>query len=222
MLSLSALVGEGQKPRNPAVLPVAPPKVSWLYKAGKRSFDLVCSALLLLPLTCTALALLVLNPFLNNGPLFFIQDRMGRDCRPFRAWKFRSMVPPGVARRGPFDPLEHDRITRLGRFLRKSRIDELPQIFNVLRGEMSLVGPRPDALDHAKVYVSQIAGYRERHAILPGISGFAQTEVGYVEGLEGVRHKVAADLFYLRHASLRFDLWIAWRTVQVVLLRKGA
>ena len=168
------------------------------------------------------LILMIVNPFFNAGSLFYIQERMGKDCRPFWAWKFRSMTAAGPAARGAFDRLEHHRITRLGRLLRKSRVDELPQLINVLRGEMSMIGPRPDALDHAKVYVLEIPGYSERCKALPGISGYAQTEVGYVDGVEGIHSKVAADLYYLSNASLTFDLWIAWRTVQVVLLHRGA
>jgi len=192
------------------------------YKVFKRLFDLTCSVALVPLLLLFGFSLLILNPFFNAGSLFYVQERMGKDCRSFRAFKFRSMMASGGMERGAFDRLEHHRITRLGRLLRKCRIDELPQIINVLRGEMSLIGPRPDALEHAKVYVLKIPGYRERCAALPGISGYAQTEVGYVDGIEGVHNKVAADLYYLSKASVAFDLWIAWRTLQVVLLHRGA
>ncbi len=206
--------------RSNFVAPVVLPATR--YCIAKRTFDIFVSLLLLLPLGVFALALVVVNPFLNKGTLLFWQDRMGKDCKPFRAVKFRSMVAIPTMVRGPFDPLEKDRITTLGRFLRKSRIDELPQIINVLRGEMSLIGPRPDALAHARIYLDEIPGYRERHLVRPGISGFAQVKVGYVDGLEGVRRKVSADIFYLSKASFRFDLWIAWQTLVVVALRKGA
>jgi len=198
------------------------PQNNGSYRLTKRVFDLVGAISLLPILMLVAVVLLILNPFYNAGPLFYVQVRMGRDCRPFRAWKFRSMMALKGVERGAFDRLEHHRITRLGRLLRKSRIDELPQIINVLRGDMSLIGPRPDSIEHAEIYVTEIPGYRERCAALPGISGYAQTEVGYVDGIDGVRNKVAADLYYLDQASLRFDLWIAWRTLQVVLLHRGA
>lgn len=113
-------------------------------------------------------------------------------------------------------------IARLGSVLRKTRLDELPQVINVIRGEMSLIGPRPDFYEHALVYLQTVPGYRERHAVLPGISGYAQIEVGYVDGLDGLRDKVAADLVYVRNASFRFDLWFTWRTLSVVLGRHGA
>ncbi len=189
---------------------------------AKLLFDRFLALLLLVPLAFIALALVVLNPFLNAGPLLFVQDRMGLGCRSFTAIKFRTMTQHKDAARGAFDALEIDRITTLGHIMRKTRIDELPQIINVLRGEMSLIGPRPDSYDHARVYLRAVPGYAERHQVMPGISGFAQTEVGYVDGLEGVHRKVAADRHYIANATFRFDLWIAWRTLVVVLTRQGA
>lgn len=188
----------------------------------KMMFDLMVSLMLLAPLAVVALVLLVLNPIFNRGPLIFLQKRMGQDCRPFTAVKFRTMLPATTGARGAFDALETDRISRFGHLLRKTRLDELPQILNVLHGEMSLIGPRPDAFEHAIVYLRQIPGYAQRHQMLPGISGYAQTEVGYVEGIEGLEDKVAADLYYQRHASLGFDMWITWRTFCVVLGCRGS
>ncbi|WP_322891592.1 MULTISPECIES: sugar transferase [unclassified Yoonia] len=189
---------------------------------SKRVFDRAVAMALLMVLVPVGAVLVVLNPFLNAGPLIYRQDRMGYQCRRFAAFKFRTMRRAKGRERGAFDALEADRITVLGRFLRRSRLDELPQIINVLRGEMSLIGPRPDSYDHACVYLRDIAGYAERHSVRPGISGLAQTEVGYVDGIDGIRRKVAADLHYIAHASFRLDLWIAWRTIGVVLARKGA
>lgn len=189
---------------------------------AKKAFDII-GALLLLPLLAVVtLIILVLNPFFNRGPLLFVQDRMGFRCKPFAAIKFRTMTVATVHTRGAYDHLEQDRITRLGRFLRKSRLDELPQIINVLRGQMSLIGPRPDHYDHACVYLREVPGYRARHQVVPGISGFAQIKVGYVDGMEGVHRKVAADLHYISHATFAFDLWITWRTLVVVIARRGS
>lgn len=203
------------------------------YRVLKRLFDLaVCLGLLLGPLLVLGAALVLLNPLLNRGPLFFVQERMGRGCRPFRAWKFRTMAPErtggpagaggAAGGRGAFDRLERHRITPLGRWLRLSHLDELPQVLNVLKGEMSLVGPRPDALAHARVYLEALPGYRERHQVLPGISGLAQTELGYVDGLDGLKAKIAHDLHYVRHASLALDLRIAGRTVASMFGGRGA
>lgn len=188
---------------------------------GKAAFDVVLSLVLLAPLTAIAIFLAAANPFFNAGPLVFRQTRMGQDCRPFTALKFRTMAADRRNTRGAFDALEVHRITTFGRFLRRTRLDELPQIINVLRGEMSLIGPRPDSYDHACVYLKQVPDYALRHRVVPGISGFAQTEVGYVDGLDGIVRKVNADLYYIKHASFRFDMWIAWRTVSVVLGCKG-
>jgi lipopolysaccharide/colanic/teichoic acid biosynthesis glycosyltransferase len=195
---------------------------SFGFRVFKRFFDITVSLLLLVPMISTALALVVLNQFLNPGPLFYRQERMGQGCKPFMAIKFRTMLPADKIERGPFDALEVDRITRLGQILRKTRLDELPQAINVLMGEMSLIGPRPDYFEHAKVYVGTVPGYRERHIVRPGISGYAQIEVGYAAELETLQRKVSADLFYIRNASILFDLRIAWRTIVVVLLRKGS
>ncbi|PJI85118.1 lipopolysaccharide/colanic/teichoic acid biosynthesis glycosyltransferase [Yoonia maricola] len=188
---------------------------------SKRVFDVGVSILLLPVLACVALALFVINPLLNRGPLMYFQRRMGQRGQPFRAFKFRTMRPVAASARGAYDRLEEDRISRMGRILRKVRIDELPQIINVLRGEMSMIGPRPDLYDHACVYLDSVPGYAARQQMLPGISGYAQTEVGYVDGKEGIQRKVAADLYYAMHASFLFDLWIAWRTVCVIVGRKG-
>ena len=173
---------------------------------GKRGFDIVCAALLLLPLAVVALCLAVLNPVLNPGPVFFRQIRMGRNCAPFVALKFRTMTVRDDGNRGAFDAVELARVTCLGWFLRRTRVDELPQILNVLCGEMSMIGPRPDAYGHAQVYLRDIPGYRRRHKVRPGITGYAQTEVGYVETLADMQRKVAADLAYLADPSWRMDL----------------
>ena len=197
----------GQKPRR---------------SGAKLFLDFAGAIILLVPFAMVACLLILLNPFFNRGPLWFVQDRMEYQCQPFAAIKFRTMRAAHGRDRGAFDALETERITVLGRLMRKIRIDELPQIINVLRGEMSLIGPRPDAYTHAKVYLQTIPGYRQRHDVLPGISGLAQTEIGYVDGLDGVRRKVDADLYYLANPGLGMELWIIWRTCVVVLSRRGA
>lgn len=202
---------------DPGVLRTASPDRT----AAKAAFDLGLATVLLLLLVPMTIILLLLNPFLNRGPLWFVQDRMGYGCKRFTAIKFRTMVTAAGPTRGAFDGLETHRITVLGRVLRKTRIDELPQIINVLRGEMSLIGPRPDAFDHARVYLQVVPGYRARHVVRPGISGLAQTEVGYVDGVEGLRRKVATDLHYIANMSFRLDVWILWRTLVVVLTGRG-
>lgn len=195
-----------------------------MFLAAKRFFDIAVSLMLLPLLVSFALLLLCLNPFANRGRLFFVQDRMGRDCVAFKAIKFRSMraAPQLGQGRGAESPLERDRITPLGQIIRKARIDELPQILNVLKGDMSLIGPRPDFLGHAVAFLDTVPGYRERHAVRPGISGLAQTEVGYVEGAAATRRKVHADLYYIAHQGFRLETWIVLRTLRVILLRAGS
>ncbi|PYG31073.1 sugar transferase [Pelagimonas varians] len=195
---------------------------STFFRVFKRSFDIMVSIALLPGLLGAILVLLVLNPFLNQGSIFFVQKRMGRGCKSFQAIKFRSMRKVTKITRSADDPLELDRITPLGHFLRKSRLDELPQILNVLMGDMSLIGPRPDFIDHAEEYLQTIPGYRERHMVRPGISGLAQTELGYIEGTTATRRKVQADLYYITHRGFGLEMWIFWRTLSVVARRAGA
>jgi lipopolysaccharide/colanic/teichoic acid biosynthesis glycosyltransferase len=187
----------------------------------KRAFDISVSLLLLPLLVSVGFVICLLNPSLNKGGLLFAQIRMGQGCKAFVAYKFRTMRTTSRITRGAEDPVEINRITRLGIWLRKSRIDELPQLINVLKGEMSLIGPRPDYFHHARWFIRHVPGYRQRHAIRPGISGLAQTEVGYVEGAEATSAKVRADIFYINNACLRLDAWITWRTIVTVLGRKG-
>lgn len=192
------------------------------YLAAKRAFD-VSVALLALPLVgLVALVLLVANPVWNRGPLFYRQKRMGWRCRPFMALKFRTMHTTPIIARGPNDPLETERITRLGHFLRRLRMDELPQFVNVLLGEMSLIGPRPDYWDHAIHYLETVPGYRRRHALRPGITGLAQVDGGYAEGIEATCLKTMHDLRYIRTVGYGTDLYILRRTVHVVLTGFGA
>lgn len=193
-----------------------------LFDQIKRGCDMG-GALLALPLVgCVALILLLLNPIWNRGPLFFVQTRMGRDCTPFQAYKFRTMRCTSRIERGPNDPLETDRITRLGALLRKARIDEMPQFFNVLRGEMSIIGPRPDYWDHALHYAETVPGYRERYSVRPGITGLAQVDGGYAEGVDATRMKTRYDLRYIERASYGMDFYVLRRTVVVVFTGLGA
>jgi lipopolysaccharide/colanic/teichoic acid biosynthesis glycosyltransferase len=193
-----------------------------LFWASKRFFDVSASLLLLLLLVPLAVVILILNPFLNRGKLFFVQKRMGRDCRSFLAIKFRSMTEVAQITRTCDDPIEQNRITRLGRFLRKTRIDELPQILNVLKGEMSLIGPRPDYYEHASAFKSAIPGYHERHMIRPGITGLAQVDLGYIEGTDATRKKVAKDLYYIRNAGFRQEFRVFVATIVTIVKMGGA
>jgi lipopolysaccharide/colanic/teichoic acid biosynthesis glycosyltransferase len=189
--------------------------------AGKRVFD-IALAVFLLPLFAVLSATLAcLNVKWNPGPLFFVQERMGRDCRPFRLIKFRTMRPAGEVRAHD-EPVETDRITPLGYWLRRSRLDELPQVWNVLLGEMSFIGPRPDCWEHARVYLATVPGYRARHAVRPGISGLAQVRMGYAEGAAATVRKSRKDLVYIARASARLELAILLRTLPIMSTGHGA
>lgn len=194
-------------------------RIFWI---AKRLFDIAGSIALLPLLGMAVVGLLIFNPFLNPGRLLFIQKRMGRECRPFYAIKFRSMRAVDSIERGPNDPIEVQRITSLGKFLRRSRLDELPQILNVIFGEMSLIGPRPDYYSHAIDYLKNVPGYRERHIVRPGISGLAQVDLGYVEGTEATRKKVNADHHYINEAGFVQEGTLVVKTIVTVLARAGA
>lgn len=188
----------------------------------KRGCD-YCFSIGALPIVVLcALVLLVINPFVNPGPLFFRQERMGLRGRRFSMWKFRTMLPAATNVRAHDAPLEEDRITKLGRVMRKSRIDELPNIINVLSGEMSLVGPRPDAYSHASEYIRSVPNYHYRLRVRPGITGLAQVRGGYADTPEAILRKARLDRFYVERSCGRMDLYIIWRTIYVMLTGFGA
>ena len=193
-------------------------KLFWI---NKRIFDIILS-LLLLPLFFTiGIILFVSNLFFNQGRLLFIQKRMGKNCGYFFAIKFRTMRHVKKITRKYDDPIESNRITSLGRFLRKTRIDELPQILNVLKGDMSLIGPRPDYYVHALIYLENIEGYRERHAIRPGISGLSQIRLGYAETLEATSKKASIDNYYIQNAGYILELKIIVSTIITIIRGLG-
>ena len=198
--------------------------VHWsrFFRAYKLSFDIGLSIMVLPVIIVVALVLLILNPWLNPGPLFFRQERLGWHQVPFRVLKFRTMTEAPNSCRSHECGLETHRITPLGRILRGSRIDELPNFINVLRGEMSVVGPRPDAANHAHSYLSEIPHYRLRYLVKPGITGLAQIELGYAEGTEATSLKAHYDQLYVETSCGRLDVWIAWRTIYVMLSKHGA
>jgi len=193
-------------------------KLFWI---NKRIFDIILSLLLLPLLFTTGIILLVFNLFLNQGKLFFVQKRMGKNCEFFFAIKFRTMTSVKEITRKYDDPIEINRITPLGKFLRKMRIDELPQILNVLVGDMSLIGPRPDYYLHALEYLENVEGYRERYAIRPGITGLSQIRLGYAETLEETSKKTSIDNYYIHNLSYITELKIILNTILIVIKGLG-
>ena len=180
----------------------------------KRALDVSLSLLGLIAILPILLVVAIAIWVGDRGPVFFVQDRVGRDRRTFRMFKFRSMGVHAERETGPTWSWAGDpRVTSVGRVLRATHLDELPQLWNVLRGEMSLVGPRPER----EVFVAQleqrIPGYAGRHAIRPGITGLSQLRSGYDDSLRTVRRKVRYDLLYARKASASLDALILADTV---------
>jgi exopolysaccharide biosynthesis polyprenyl glycosylphosphotransferase len=181
----------------------------------KRLFDLVCSALGLLALTPLFILVAILVKLDSPGPVFFVQRRYGFNQQPFRIIKFRTMraFDDGavVTQATRDDP----RLTRIGRWLRRWNIDEIPQLFNVLAGDMSLVGPRPHALSHDHEFERRISLYARRHNVKPGITGWAQINGfrGEIDNEEKLAKRVEYDLFYIDNWSPWLDLKIIARTV---------
>jgi lipopolysaccharide/colanic/teichoic acid biosynthesis glycosyltransferase len=146
---------------------------------------------------------------------------MGKNCEFFFAIKFRTMVHVDEITRKFNDPIETNRITLLGGFLRKTRIDELPQILNVLKGEMSLIGPRPDYYIHALEFLKNVDGYRERHSIRPGITGLSQIRLGYVDSLEATSKKALIDNYYIQNIGYIIELKIILNTLLIIIRGLG-
>lgn len=159
----------------------------------------------------------------SRGPIFYRQTRVGLRGKPFTVFKFRSMKDRAEASTGAVWATENDpRITRVGRWLRLLRIDELPQLWNVVRGEMSIVGPRPERPEFVKVLCERIPYYRQRHCVKPGITGWAQINYGYGDSVEDTIAKLEYDLYYIKRISLSLDLYIMFHTAKTMLKLRGA
>lgn len=195
----------------------------FLRDAGKRLFDLVVS-LSLLALTLPLMLLAIVIICLESGfPILYRQERVGLGGKIFTIYKFRSMVQNAEKDGTPQWAQAGDaRVTRVGNFIRKVRIDELPQIFNVLRGDMSFVGPRPERPFFVDQLIEQVPYYAARHSVKPGITGWAQVRYPYGASLEDAIEKLQYDLYYVKNHTFFLDLLIMFQTAQVVLFGKGA
>jgi sugar transferase (PEP-CTERM system associated) len=190
---------------------------------GKRLIDVTAAAagfLLSLPLLiAVAVAVKVTSP----GPVLYSQRRVGKDGRIFVMYKFRSMRQDAEAKTGAvWATVGDSRVTPVGRFLRRMRLDELPQLWNVLIGEMSLVGPRPERPEFVSDLTRNIPFYGQRHVAKPGLTGWAQVRYTYGASLDDAIVKLQYDLFYIKHLSLWLDISIIFRTIKIVLLGRGA
>jgi exopolysaccharide biosynthesis polyprenyl glycosylphosphotransferase len=208
---------------------------SWLiFSSGFRKSRLLAAAKRLLDVVASFVGLLVALPVMlviatavklsSAGPIFYHQRRVGLHGHIFTVHKFRSMKQDAEAKTGPVwaskqgDP----RVTAIGRMLRRSRLDELPQLWNVLKGDMSLVGPRPERPEFVQELTRNIPFYVQRHVVRPGLTGWAQVRYTYGASEEDAIEKLQYDLFYIKHMSLPLDLFIIFDTLRTVIMRKGA
>jgi len=195
---------------------------SKVYLAIKRFIDIALS-LALLAVTAPVMAVVaILIKLETPGPAVFSQERVGFMGQRFTVYKFRSMRQDAERHTGPTWAKENDdRITQLGGILRKTRLDELPQVWNVLRGEMSFIGPRPERPYFVDMLKDKIRYYDLRHYVKPGITGWAQVMYPYGASIEDAYHKLEYDLYYAKNISLRLDLLILLKTIGVVIKGEG-
>ena len=168
------------------------------------------------------LATIIAIRFDSPGPILYRQDRVGLGGKPFVLTKFRSMRPDAEASGPVWAMLEDKRITRVGQFIRLTRIDELPQLFNILRGEMSFIGPRPERPVFVAQLIEQIPFYADRSAVKPGLTGWAQVNYPYGASVEDAKMKLSYDLYYVKHQSFWLDMVIVFSTIRVILFQEGA
>ncbi len=212
-------------PPSSKILDEALSEHRFAFKAVKRFFDIIL-VVFSLPVT---LPLILLIGFLvkldSKGTVFYTQRRGGRSGKTFTIYKFRTMKMNHCTAYGGKQVCPNDkRVTKMGHFLRQTSLDELPQIFNILKGDMSIVGPRPHAIDHNDYYNQRIAHYHERHRLKPGLTGLAQINGlrGQTKTVEEMAQRVYYDLIYIRQQSLFFDIKIILLTFKELLFSKNA
>jgi sugar transferase (PEP-CTERM system associated) len=215
-------------------VPVESLKASWLiygdgFRQGwsrglaKRLFDVLAALFLLVFAVPIMLAVAIAIALESGFPVIYRQERVGARGRKFMLLKFRSMVRDAEANgEAQWAAVDDARVTRVGRFLRRTRIDELPQLLNVLKGEMSFVGPRPERPCFVEQLTEKIPFYGVRHSLKPGITGWAQVRCSYSDSVEGSARKLQFDLYYVKNHTFVLDLLILLETVRVVLSGEGA
>jgi sugar transferase (PEP-CTERM system associated) len=215
-------------------IPIENLKPSWLvFSSGfgvskrmlleKRILSVIISSTLLLLLWPVILLAMILVKLSSKGPIFYRQERVGQDGRTFMLIKFRSMHQNAETETGPVWCASRDpRVTNFGRLMRRTRLDELPQLWNVLRGDMNFVGPRPERPHFVQQLAEAIPYYPLRHVVKPGITGWAQINYGYANSMEHTVEKLQYDLFYIKNISRILDALIVLETIKTVLVRKGS
>ena len=198
-------------------------KKSFIKSFLKRFIDISFSFIMLVMLLPVILATAILIKIDSKGPVFFSQSRVGQKRKIYNVFKFRSMIVNAEKQSGPvWAESNDDRITRIGKFIRKWRIDEIPQLWNVLKGDMSFAGPRPERDYFVKKLEDVIPYYSQRFSVKPGVTGWAQVSYGYGASVEDAVEKLNYDLFYIKNMSIFMDLIIVLRTIKTVLFGKGA
>jgi exopolysaccharide biosynthesis polyprenyl glycosylphosphotransferase len=188
----------------------------------KRLFDIFAALALIVFFSPLLIATAIAIRLDSKGPVLYRQRRVGLDGREFEIFKFRSMREDAENGGARWAAANDDRITKVGRFIRRTRIDEIPQAINIMKGEMSFVGPRPERPEFVRMLEKEIPHYHERHIVKPGITGWAQVRHEYTASVEGARDKLAYDLFYIKHFSPVLDLLIVLLTVRVAILGIGS
>ncbi|MEW6442107.1 MAG: TIGR03013 family XrtA/PEP-CTERM system glycosyltransferase [bacterium] len=188
----------------------------------KRTSDILMAAAILLVTSPLMLLIALLIKLDSKGPVIYQQDRVGEGWKDYTIYKFRSMIENAEARGAVWAEQDDPRVTRVGRFIRKYRIDELPQLLNVLKGDMSIVGPRPERRCFIQDLAREIPYYPQRLFVKPGVTGWAQIKFHYGASRDDTKEKLQYDLYYIKHMSFLFDLSIIFDTVKVVLTGKGA
>ena len=192
-----------------------------LYLVFRRISDIVFAIIGLLFLTILLPVVFIINVFANKGPLFYFQTRVGKKGKVFQIIKFRTMVTNAEKNGAVWAETNDTRITPFGRILRKSRIDEVPQFMNVLKGDMSLIGPRPERPEFVKQLEEQLPFYTIRHVIKPGLTGWAQVMHPYANTIEDQRKKLMYDLYYIKERNLIMDLKIVIKTISTIVFFRG-
>jgi sugar transferase (PEP-CTERM system associated) len=216
-------------------VPVAHIRDEWLLSAGgfdilykayirqvKRFFDLAAAGFLLLLAGPAILLVALLIRWDSAGPVFYTQERMGKNEKVFKLYKFRSMREDAESHGAQWAADDDQRVTRVGKWLRLYRIDELPQLWNVVLGDMSLVGPRPERPEFVRLLEQRVPYYSLRHYVTPGITGWAQVVFRYGASAQDALTKLEADVYYIKNMSLLLDLKILLKTIGVVFLAQGS
>jgi exopolysaccharide biosynthesis polyprenyl glycosylphosphotransferase len=207
---------------------------SWLiFSQGFKKTRVMLAAKRILDIVAASIGLLIASPVMaivaiavratSKGPALYHQERVGQGGRIFTVHKFRSMRQDAEAGTGAVWAKAKDpRITPIGKFLRRTRLDEIPQLLNVLVGDMSMVGPRPERPEFVGQLTEKIPFYGLRHSVRPGVTGWAQVRYTYGASIEDAMEKLQYDLFYIKHMTVAFDLYVMFSTIKTVVLRRGA